>query len=188
MQHTEAQHNAKTHGGDSAQRSQWLGELETTADSFLATLATLDTLSQRQGPLLDRAERDLAADGGDTTTIPNSDAVVALVDVLAEREQMLETLAPQTAALQSLRERFERERGLVAEPDRMRVQRKLDGIKTVADAIAVRDRADESRLEALRAAVVKEITDLQRSRKAVVGYSNPASASAPIAKFHDAEG
>ncbi len=112
----------------------------------------LDALGARQGELID------------------SDDSAGLLELLAQRQRLVNGIAELNTTLEPFRARWGAVLGSMPQAERDRVNRRLDALSELAGRIAERDEADRSRLQKRRDAVAAELTQVSRGRGAVAAY------------------
>ena len=125
----------------------------------------LGALGDRQGALID------------------SDDSAGLLELLAQRQRLVDGIGELNATLEPFRARWSAVLGSLPEAERERVNRRLDALSELAARIAERDEADRARLEKRRDAVATELTQVSRGRGAVAAYGGGQAA----ARFQDRE-
>ena len=143
------------------QASVSLGErVEELLETQRQLFERLESLGQRQGALID------------------SDDSVALLELLAQRQRLVDGIAELNSTLEPFRARWSAVLGSLPEAERDRVNRRLEALSDLAARIAERDGADRARLEKRRDAVAADLTQLSRGRGAVAAYgAGPAAAA-----------
>jgi hypothetical protein len=127
--------------------------VEELLDRQRLLLERLEALSLHQGELIDR------------------DDSARLLDLLAQRQHLVDGIADLNAALEPHRARWPAVLSAMAEAERDRVNRKLDALSDLAGRLAERDEADRLRLERRRDAVSAELRNVTRGRGAVAAYA-----------------
>jgi len=152
---------ASESGGSSGVRIEAL--LSTQHDLF----ERLDALGQKQSGLIadDQAE--------------------ALLELLAERQRLIDGIAEVSAMLEPMRSRWPSVMESLPEAERERVRRKLDAMAGLTARIAQRDEADRLSLELRRDAVASELAQVHKGRGALAAYGGGRPAGG--AKFQDRE-
>ncbi len=123
----------------------------------------LADLSDRQGALIDR------------------DDSVGLLELLGQRQRLVDGIAELNATLEPFRARWSAVLASLPEPERDRVNKRLEALSELAGRIAERDEADRIRLQLRRDAVAAELNQISRGRGAVAAYGG----GSPPAQFQD---
>ena len=133
-----------------------------------ALFERLEALGLRQGELID------------------GDDSAGLLELLAQRQRLIDSIAEVSATLEPFRARWSSLVRSLPEAERYRLNRRLDILADLAGRIAVRDEADRARLERRRDAVGAELTWISRWRGAVAAYGG-AGGDGPAPRFQDRE-
>jgi hypothetical protein len=147
----------------------WLVDLVAALDRQRDLLGRLDELSRDTGPLID------AHDAG------------PLMSMIAEREQVVQSLRNDLAANIALVEAWTVGRSRISDADRRLVQHRFDDLACLRDRIADRDAADARRLTARRDSILREMATLRGASAAAGAYDAPTSCDASAPRFQDRE-
>jgi hypothetical protein len=127
----------------------------------------LDALGRRQAELIE------------------GDDSVGLLELLAQRQRLIDGITEVNGSLEPFRGRWSAVVNSLPEPERARVNRRIDTLAELAARIATRDDADRAALEKRRDAVASEMGQIGRGRGAVAAYAGGRAPSIP--KFQDRE-
>ncbi len=126
----------------------------------------LDALSQQQSSFIRADETD------------------RLLNLLTERQRVIDQIAGTNAKLDPYRGRWEAFMDELPPTNRERVRKRLDAVAKLADQIAQRDEVDRRELQTRRDAMAHELTKIDNGRGAVAAYGGRPM-SQP--KFQDRE-
>jgi hypothetical protein len=163
MEHLRVEPKLPTGAAPGAETAEIDSALERQHELF----RRLDGLSQRQGALVTHGQTE------------------ALLEVLGERQRVIDGIAETNAFLEPYRARWDAVMSGMPEAVRTRMRLRLDAMALLADTIARRDEADRAELERRRNAVAGELAAISRGRGAVTAYS--AKPGSPGPKFRDQE-
>lgn len=153
-------------GSEGAEASTLAEQLEATLSEQLGLLGQLDALGQRQSRLIDEDDPD------------------RLLEVLAERQAVIDRMEGCARRLEPLQKRWDGSARWADPAARDRIRRRLESIAGLIEAIDRRDAHDRERLEARRRQIAAELSELERSRRAAGAYQPP---NRPGARFKDEE-
>jgi hypothetical protein len=140
---------------ETGQGDAW--ELERLLETQQELFTKLESMSQRQSTLIESQETD------------------QLLEVLAERQCVIDRIAENSAALEPFRASWNAVLGGLDEIGKVRVRRRLDMLSALAERIAQRDEADRRLLEERRDAVAGELMQVNRGRGAMAAYREAES-------------
>lgn len=143
--------------------------------------ARLEALLAEQRELLGRLEA-LSLRQGD---LIEGDDDEALLELLGERQRVVERLAASRHELTAGRASWDGVLGQFPEDQRHEIRRRLEHIAGLARSVAARDEADQRRLQGRRDRLAEELAELGRSRGALAAYGGPPAARGP--GFQDTE-
>jgi hypothetical protein len=147
-----------------------------------AAPSTLAALLERQHGLLVRLDSLSLAQGA---CIDNDDDR-GLLEVLGDRQAVVDRLAEVIAALAPFRANWGQFCAMMGPEERERAQGQARTISSLAACIAERDGRDRARLEARRDRIAGELAGLVRTRGALSAYRAPDLHDAP--SYQDREG
>ncbi|MBM4108064.1 MAG: flagellar protein FlgN [Phycisphaerae bacterium] len=130
-------------------------QLEASLSEQLGLLGQLDALGQRQSRLIDEDDPD------------------RLLEVLAERQAVIDRMEGCARRLVPLQQRWDVTAGTTDAGSRDRIRQRLESIAGLIDAIDRRDAHDRERLEDRRREIARELGELDRSRRATGAYTPP---------------
>jgi hypothetical protein len=146
-----------------------------------AEVAEVDRLLGRQHELF----RELDGLSQRQTVLVAQGQTEALLEVLGDRQRVIDGIAETNAFLEPYRSRWDAVTAGLPEATRARMRTRLDAMALLADGIARRDEADRMELEQRRNAVAAEMAQISRGRGAVSAYG--AVKSDPPPTFSDRE-
>lgn len=158
--------NPKSWGPDGPSAEAVAHQLEATLAEQVGLLGQLDALGQRQSRLIDEDDPD------------------RLLEVLAERQAVIDRMEGCARRLVPLQQRWDVQSGSTDVGARDRIRQRLESIAGLIDAIDRRDAYDRDRLESRRRQIAGELGELDRSRRATGAYLPPPT-QAP--RFRDEE-
>lgn len=141
-------------------------QLEATLSEQLGLLGQLDALGQRQSRLIDEDDPD------------------RLLEVLAERQAVIDRMEGCARRLEPLQKRWDGVARWVDPTARDRIRQRLESIAGLIESIDRRDAHDRERLEERRRQIAAELAELERSRRATGAYLPPPEAGP---RFKDEE-
>ncbi|MEO0484087.1 MAG: flagellar export chaperone FlgN [Planctomycetota bacterium] len=151
------------HGLDHGALPRRLADL---LDRQLGLYGQLDGLSQAQRGLIDDDEAE------------------QLLDLLRQREFLVEQILRVNAELDPLLGHWERDRLTAGAATRTEIARRVESVQALAESVANRDDADRQALQRRRDAVADQLGSIGRGRGAVQAYGS----GAPAARYQDREG
>ncbi len=151
----------------------WAPRLARVLDRQREVYERLESLSLSQAGLIQADETD------------------RLLDVLGERQRLIEQLGALNEELAPFTERWGELAPRLSEPMREELRRRFDDVSRLVGSIAERDEADRCALEARRGAVGRELEMVSRGRGALSAYARsqgggPESGSNP--RYQDRHG
>lgn len=149
--------DGQTAGGDDARA--W-------AESLERRIGELGDLLARLGALGD-AQRELIAD----------ERTDELLDLLAERERLVEQVVAASERVDALRRRWDEMRGGLADARLTSLREGLDALTDLAGRIAARDERDRTLLEVKRDDMARRLAGVGVGRRAMDAYAPGAGAS-----------
>lgn len=110
----------------------------------------------------------------------------ALVELLTQRQVVIDRLDALSRHVEPLREGREGALSSLAAADRARVDELLEFVAASTERVRSRDDQDRAALERQRADVTRELVGMARSRGAMAAYGTPGPPAAPT--YHDRQG
>ena len=147
-----------------------------------AEVSEIDRLLERQHELF----RQLDGLSQRQTVLVTQGQTEALLEVLGDRQRVIDGIAETNAFLEPYRCRWDGVMGGLPEAARSRLRGRLDALALLADTIARRDEADRAELERRRNAVAGELAQINRGRGAMSAYGARPEGPAPAFKDQEA--
>lgn len=169
MTTNEGNEGAARSAGPPGEAGSLTREFCSVLDQQEALLTSLLRLGMRQSELITREDPD------------------ALLDVLAQRQAVIEQIESANRDAARLRERWTSVEDRLSESEREAVRSRVDVIEGLMRQISERDDSDRKRLEQRRGEIAGELGAVVRGRGAVAAYANTAHPGGG-ARFQDRTG
>jgi hypothetical protein len=153
-------------GSEGGESPTLADQLEAVLSEQLGLLGQLDALGQRQSRLIDEDDPD------------------RLLEVLAERQAVIDRMEGCARRLEPLQKRWDVSARWADASARDRIRQRLESIAGLIEVIDRRDAYDRERLEVRRRQIAAELADMDRSRRATEAYLPPPE---PGPRYRDEE-